>query len=125
MTHAEVETKALNGDEVLDLYDLDRARLDSMTGLEEGCTRPPGEARVTDLPGIEEEGQEGGEAGEGIPDGGYGWVVVGCMVAMNACTWGEWCFSTSSVRLIDADALLCSTACMGPVSRALKSRADA
>ena len=24
-----------------------------------------------------------------VPDGGYGWVVVACLVAMNASTWGE------------------------------------
>ena len=33
------------------------------------------------------------EAAEHIPDempeGGYGWVIVGCMIAMNASTWGE------------------------------------
>lgn len=23
-----------------------------------------------------------------VPDGGYGWVVVACLVAMNAVTWG-------------------------------------
>ena len=24
-----------------------------------------------------------------IPDGGYGWVNVGCIVAQNSVTWGE------------------------------------
>ncbi|KAK8858387.1 hypothetical protein IAR55_002614 [Kwoniella newhampshirensis] len=33
----------------------------------------------------------GGEVEEdedAIPDGGYGWVIVGCLIAMNAGTWG-------------------------------------
>lgn len=36
-------------------------------------------------PGIEEEKEE-----DGLPNGGYGWVIVLCILALNACTWGEW-----------------------------------
>lgn len=24
-----------------------------------------------------------------VPEGGYGWVIVGCLIAINASTWGE------------------------------------
>jgi hypothetical protein len=30
-----------------------------------------------------------------IPDGGYGWVIVGAILACNAVTWGEWNSSLS------------------------------
>jgi hypothetical protein len=30
-----------------------------------------------------------GDADEPLPEGGYGWVIVGCLIAMNASTWGE------------------------------------
>ncbi len=36
-------------------------------------------------PGIEEE-----KAVDELPNGGYGWVIVVCILALNACTWGEW-----------------------------------
>lgn len=29
------------------------------------------------------------DQGDGTPDGGYGWVIVGCMMGQNAVTWGE------------------------------------
>lgn len=35
-------------------------------------------------PGIEEE-----RAVEALPNGGYGWVIVLCTLALNASTWGE------------------------------------
>jgi hypothetical protein len=35
------------------------------------------------------EEEAGVEEREEMPNGGYGWVIVGCMMAMNACTWGE------------------------------------
>ncbi|BEJ14378.1 hypothetical protein CspHIS471_0401450 [Cutaneotrichosporon sp. HIS471] len=35
-------------------------------------------------PGIEEEKEEDG----GLPNGGYGWVIVLCILGLNACTWG-------------------------------------
>lgn len=30
-----------------------------------------------------------GEKEDVVPEGGYGWVNVGCIVAQNSVTWGE------------------------------------
>ena len=45
------------------------------------CEEPiAGESSV---PGVED------SADDPLPEGGYGWVIVGCLIAMNASTWGE------------------------------------
>ena len=36
-----------------------------------------------------------------MPEGGYGWVIVGCMIAMNASTWGEFLSSLLPARQDD------------------------
>lgn len=56
-----------------------------------------GRVRSEAVPQVGEHVMEGArsdeETAEHIPDvmpeGGYGWVIVGCMIAMNASTWGE------------------------------------
>jgi hypothetical protein len=37
----------------------------------------------------QEEADHGQALLEQPPDGGYGWVIVACVTAMNAVTWGE------------------------------------
>jgi hypothetical protein len=47
-----------------------------------------------------------------IPDGGYGWVIVGAILASNAVTWGEWggllvvLLSTSPCRALNHFAMV-------------------
>jgi hypothetical protein len=56
---------------------------------------------VTDLP--QEEGatassdSPNGDIEDVIPNGGYGWVNVGCVVLQNSVTWGEflWHFTNT------------------------------
>ena len=36
----------------------------------------------------EERGEEVDHSSD-VPEGGYGWVIVGCLIAINASTWGE------------------------------------
>lgn len=56
---------------------------------------PPGNTSLVGEDGDVDEGELGAEEAGGrvgddeIPDGGYGWVIVCCMIAMNASTWGE------------------------------------
>jgi hypothetical protein len=45
-------------------------------------------------PGIEEEKEI-----DELPNGGYGWVIVVCILALNACTWGEWSGAAARSRL--------------------------
>ncbi|WRT67573.1 uncharacterized protein IL334_004545 [Kwoniella shivajii] len=49
-------------------------------GSREKTTQPQGEEGSAQPP------KDGDE--DDIPDGGYGWVIVGCLIAMNAVTWG-------------------------------------
>lgn len=55
-------------------------------GDTEGKTFQPGDGLSVEAPVMEE---------DKIPDGGYGWVVMACILGSNAVTWGEfagsWC----------------------------------
>lgn len=49
-------------------------------------SRPPSRAEVAEAldAGVAAEHKDSSE----LPNGGYGWVVVVCVLALNACTWG-------------------------------------
>lgn len=34
-------------------------------------------------------GEEATVTSDEVPNGGYGWVIVVCLLGVNACTWGE------------------------------------
>lgn len=56
--------------------------------IEDATTLPPSEGGTkVDVDVEEKEGE--GEHDE-LPNGGYGWVIMVCLLGLNACTWGEW-----------------------------------
>lgn len=66
-----------------------RNTLSSRHSRQSRFSRPPSRAPSdAEVAAALDEGVAAEHADSELPNGGYGWVVVVCILALNACTWG-------------------------------------